>query len=132
MSVNASVVAWTDVAQSDPLAQDFRILERIHLEPGASYVVLAKGEVFAWVAEATLRLEAFDATDETKFTQGAYPPIFQGGHGSFMLTIATTLPDDDELYVDATLSARTAQGLSIVRNVKMIALAVDSLSVTTH
>ncbi len=101
---------------TDPLHEDWRVLDQLPLEPGRSYVILAKGDVFAWVAEATFRLEAFDATDETMFTQGAYPPIFQGGHGSFALAVATSLPPDPDLAVNATLSARIGpQGLSQVR-----------------
>jgi hypothetical protein len=138
LPVNASVVAWTDGHQ-EYLAEDFGVLARVHLEPGRSYVVLAKGNIRAWEAEATFRLEALDATDETEFTQGRYPEALQGGDGEFLLTIAIVLPDDEELYVDATLSGRMRQGLSgplplqgqcMVDKVKLIALAVDSLSIT--
>ena len=118
--------------QSDPLTPDFQVLARQQLVPGRSYVILAKGDIFSWVSEATFRLEAHDATDQTMFTQGAYPPIFQGGHGSFTLAITTTLPDNDEFAAAAVLSGATPLGLSLVRNVKLIVMAVDSLIVTTR
>jgi hypothetical protein len=137
LPVNASVVAWTDGHQ-EYLAEDFGVLARVHLEPGRSYVVLAKGNIRAREAEASFRLEALDATDETEFTQGRYPEDFQGGDGEFLLTIAIVLPDEKELYVDATLSGRMRQGPDsasfvwscMVDKVKIITLAVDSLSIT--
>lgn len=131
MSTDAFVVDHPGM--TDPL-EDWQVIDQFGpLQPGRSYVVFAKGDVFAWVAEATFRLELGSfASDETMFTFGAYPPIFQGGHGSFSLSVATTLPPDEELFVMATLSGRRSQGLCNVRNVKIIVLAVDSVSVATR
>jgi hypothetical protein len=118
-------------AQSDLITHEFRELDRQFLPPGRSYVVFAKGEVSATVAHVTFRLQAFGATDETKLTHFSPEASFAEGHSTFSLAIATTLPDDEELFVVATLSAALSQGLANVRNVKLIVLAVDSLQITT-
>ena len=85
-------------------------------------------------AEAYLELEAFGAIDERDFAF-----LRNVGYASFSLAVAITLPPDDELYVVARLSGRAAavpaelsdSGIATVKNVKIVALAVDTLEVQT-
>jgi hypothetical protein len=130
MSVDASVVVQSE---GGLLNETFTELARQQLGPGRSYVVQAKGEVFADMAEATVRLEVlgFDS-DETRFTMGSFAPILLGGFGTFALTTAFTAPDDEDFATAAIVSAaRTKGSLSIVRRVRLLVLTVDSLSFTT-
>ena len=103
------------------------------LQTGRSHVILAKGSIIASNAEAYLELEAFDATDRGEITF-----LRDMGHASFSLAVAMTLPPDDEFYVVAKLSGRARvvsdpsdPGFAIVKNVKIVALAVDTLQVQT-
>ena len=104
------------------------------LQTGGKYVIWAKGSIVMSNADADLELEAFGATDEGEITF-----LTNSGHASFSLAVAVTLPpDDDELYVVAKLSGRArvvagalGSSYAIVKNVKVVALAVDTLEVRT-
>ena len=128
MSIDAFVL---DHAAEIQVGQEPRVLGKLHLEPGKSYVVFAKGEVVAGggMQQATFRLEALlpEATDETTMVFDVPWPLT---HGSFSLAVATALPPDPDLFVDATLSGH-CEIFCRVSNVKIIALAVDSVTVTT-
>jgi hypothetical protein len=117
--------------QSDLLTPEFRELDRLQLPPGRSYVVFAKGHVSVRVTHVTFRLEAFDSTDETMYSYFSGASGFEDGHATFSLSVATTLNDDPDLFVVATLSAACSQGLATVSNVKLVALTVDNLAITT-
>jgi hypothetical protein len=111
-----------------------RVLAKLHLEPGKNYVVFAKGDVYSAGAmvEATFRLEALlpEATDETTMVTQGFDEPYPAAHGSFSLSVAIALPPDPDLFVDAALWGHCSNSCS-VRNVKIIALAVDSVTVTT-
>jgi hypothetical protein len=129
MSIDAFVL---DHAAEIQVGQEPRVLGKVHLEPGKSYVVFAKGLVVAGGAgtqQATFRLEALlpEATDETRMVLDVPWPLT---HGSFSLAVATTLPPDPDLFVDATLSGH-CEIVCQVSNLKIIAVAVDSVTVTT-
>ena len=126
MSVDASVVMQ---AEAGPLHEEFTVLARQTLGPGRNYVIHANGEIFSELAETTVRLTASDDSDEVRVTMGSFPaPIQGGGHGSFALTVAFTAPDDEEFATSAMVEAAKRGGLSIVRNVRLLVLTVDSLS----
>ena len=61
--------------------------------------MLAKGEVSATVAHVTFRLEAFGAADETRLTHFSREAAFAEGRSTFSLALATTLPNDEDLFV---------------------------------
>jgi len=102
------------------------------LPNGRSYIILAKGSIFTRNAVATLKLDAFGVTDsiEASFRE-------RDGETSFVLTVALTLPPDDEFFSVAELSgtsrvvgatATDPSGLAMVKNAKLVVLAVDSLA----
>jgi hypothetical protein len=96
--------------------------------PGRSYVIQATGEIFGELAETTVRLTAFEDSEDVRVTMGSFPPPIEGGgHGSFALTVAFTALDDEDFAADAIVSA-AKRVLSIVRNVRLLVLTVDSLS----
>jgi hypothetical protein len=148
MSTDALVL---DRPGSAPLFPEDRELHRLHLPNGRSYVVFAKGQLFARQApRAHLRLEAFDDRDEASFFHlapgeqisakiGEADPLAASGQASFSLAIAVTLPaEDPDLFVVARLFGSAAlipgvfltsgAGRADVRNVKIIALALDSVT----
>jgi hypothetical protein len=102
------------------------------LQTGRSYVIWAKGSIVTSNADAFLELEAFGATDEAEITF-----LTQIGNASFSLAVTPILPPDDELFVVTKLSGRARvvspshTSFAIVKNVKIVALAVDTLEVRT-
>lgn len=105
------------------------------LQPGRSYVIWAKGSIFTTNSTANFELEALGlgAKDEGECSFGT-----NLGDASFSLAIATTLPPEEDLFVVAKLSGRARvlsggphTGFAIVKNVKIVALAVDTLDVQT-
>jgi hypothetical protein len=139
----------------------FQELYRLHLPAGRSYVVFARGHIHAQlVSFVDLRLEAHDAVEEMRFQNlgpnrvgdprvfplaPEDPQVIFPQKATFSLAVTTTLPNDEDLFVLATLSGRisiqvkasdllphhhaTDPGEAHLRHVKIIALAVDSLSV---
>lgn len=102
------------------------------IPPGRSYVISAKGSVFASNALATLTLEAFGAKDsvEIGFSAGQ-------GNASFSLVVGVALPPDDELFTVAKVTGSSrvfsggpATGFTAAKGVKLVVLAVDSVSVS--
>jgi hypothetical protein len=126
---------------SRPMTTSLNELHRLFLPAGRSYVVFAKGQLFARQAHrATLRLEGFDAVDEASFSNlalgepfsfviGEADPLRFSGQATFSLAMTVTLPDDEDLFVIARLSGAVSDGKADVRNVKIIALTVDSLTI---
>ncbi len=118
-------------------------LHRLFLPPGRSYVVLAKGQLFARQAPSvSLRLEGFGVTDEARFSHlapgeefsdeiGEADPLVRSGQASFSLAIVAALPDDPDLFVVARIFGSASGGRADLRNVKIIALAVDSITMST-
>ena len=120
-------------------------LHRLFLPAGHSYVVSAKGQLHARQApRVTLRLDAFDAVDEAHFSHlalgdpfsdviGEADPLVNSGQAAFSLAVTVTLPNDEDLFVIARLSGAASLAASMgradVRNVKIVALTVDSLSI---
>lgn len=101
------------------------------MQPGRSYVVWAKGQVFASNSRSTLVLEAFDAKDSVEIGFSA-----DQGQASFSLVVATTLPADDDLFTVAKITGTSRPfvggpetGLAVVKNAKLVVLAVDSIVV---
>ena len=101
------------------------------MTPGRSYVVWAKGQVHATNSRSTLFLEAFDGKDsvEIGFSNNQ-------GQASFSLVVATTLPPDDDLFTVAKVTGTSLPfvggpetGLAVVKNAKLVVLAVDSVQV---
>ena len=128
MSIDAIVL---DQPAEVDVGKEPSVLAKLHLEPGKSYVVFAKGDVVAGggTQQATFRLEALlpGTTDETTMVFDVPWPLT---HGSFSLAVATALPPDPDLFVDARLWGH-CEIFCRVSNVKIIALAVDSVTVTT-
>ena len=128
MSIDATVL---DQPAEVNVGKEPSVLAKLHLEPGKSYVVFAKGWVVAGggTQQATFRLEALlpGTTDESTMVLDMPWPLT---HGSFSLAVATALPPDPDLFVDARLWGHT-EIFCQVRDVKIIALAVDSVTVTT-
>jgi hypothetical protein len=109
------------------------IIRLAPLPNGRSYLILAKGSIFTRNSFATLQLDAFGVTDsvETSFAE-------HDGETSFVLAVGLTLPPDDEFFSVAELSGTSRgydplgtdpTGLAMVKNAKLVALAVDSLAV---
>jgi hypothetical protein len=42
--------------------------------PGRSYVIQATGEIFGELAETTVRLTAFEDSEDVRVTMGSFPP----------------------------------------------------------
>ena len=110
-----------------------RVVQLGPLQPGRSYVIWAKGSIFTTNSTANFELEALGAKDEGEFSFST-----NLGDASFSLAIATTLPPEEDLFVVAKLSGRARvlsggphTGFAIVKNVKIVALAVDTLDVQT-
>jgi hypothetical protein len=131
MSIDAFVLDQPAVVGVD---RNPSVLAKLHLQPGKNYVVFAKGDVFSVGAmvEATFRLEALlpEATDETTMVIQGFDERFPQAHGSFSLAVATALPPEEDLFVDAALWGHCSIWCR-VSNLKIIALAVDSVTVTT-
>jgi hypothetical protein len=98
---------------------------------GRSYVLSAKGSIFASNARVTLTLEAFDAKDSVEIG-------FSGGQGqaSFSLVVGVSLPPDEDLFTVAKISGSSKAhaggqhtSLAVAQGVKLVVLAVDSVSV---
>jgi hypothetical protein len=109
------------------------VLQLGPLQTGRSYVIWAKGSISTSATEAHLELEAFNVIDDVGITF-----LANIGHASFSLAVAITLPPDDELFVVARLSGRASavtdphhSSIAIVKNVKIVALTVDTLQVQT-
>jgi hypothetical protein len=102
------------------------------MQPGRSYVVWALGTVVLRIALAAFELEAFDAKASTRIaTPGRASALMST---TFSLTVATTLPADDDLFTTAKLSGNFnglggAGPAAVVENAKLVALAVDSVTI---
>ncbi len=118
------------------LQTDFeKVAQTPPLDPGRSYLVLAKGNVNVLAGGITLRLEIHGLADETTFTHTAGAHPFEVGHTSFTLAVAVTVPPDPgpdpDLFVPAMFFARRSSsgGLGEINSVKVIVLPLDSLSI---
>jgi len=102
------------------------------MQPGRSYVVWAKGQLFSRNSHSTLRLEAFDdAKDSVEISFSDNQCLT-----SFALMVATTLPPDDDLFTVAKITGTSRPfvggpetGTAIVKNATLVVLAVDSIRV---
>jgi len=117
------------------LSTDFEKICQLQLEPGKSYLVLARGGVSVVAGRLDLRLETPDAADDTSFTQGhGGPTHFEAGHSTFSLMLATRVPPDPgpdpDLFWAAMLSVRRDPngGGGELNSIKLVALAVDHVS----
>jgi hypothetical protein len=109
-------------------------LAQLPLPPGRSYVVFATGTVRSKLQISVgLQLDAFDATAQTSVVGGVADDLETTFAAGFALTIATTLPPDPDLFVVARLSAWTdgTGYIPTILGIKIVALSVDSLSITT-
>jgi hypothetical protein len=99
---------------------DFEKVCQLQLQPGTSYLVLARGDVSVEAGQIDLRLETADAADDASFTQGhGGPTHFEKGHSSFALMLATRVPSDpgptrisSPLPCSPRVGARTAEAAS--------------------
>jgi hypothetical protein len=109
-----------------------RLVRLAPIPPGRSYVISAKGNVFASNSLSRFTLEAFGAKDsvEIGFSAGQ-------GRASFSLVVGVVLPPDDELFTVAEVTGSSKPfvggpetGLAVATGVKLVVLAVDSVSVS--
>jgi hypothetical protein len=107
------------------LAEGQTLVRLAPIPTGRSYVIWAKGSVFGNDFIARFVLEAFGTRDSADIT-------FSSGQGqaSFSLVVAVTLPPDDDLFAVATVTGETLDGFAVATGVKLLVLAVDSVSVT--
>jgi hypothetical protein len=134
MPTDAIVLEHDHAVVLDNTTPTNSIIRLAPLPNGKSYVILAKGSIFTRNATATLRLDAEGVTDsiEASFEE-------REGETSFVLAVALTLPPDDEFYsvVELSGTARIVSPsatvdhsfLGMLKNAKLVALAVDSLAV---
>jgi hypothetical protein len=101
------------------------------LQNGRSYLIWAKGSVFVTNSVATFELEAHGSKDTVEISLSE-----KQGEASFSLVVATTLEESDELFTVADLSGgarvfsgHPTTGFSVVKNAKLVVLAVDSVAV---
>jgi hypothetical protein len=101
------------------------------IPPGRSYVISAKGNIFASNSRSTVTLEAFGAKDsvEIGFSE-------KQGQASFSLVVGVSLPPDEDLFTEAKVSGSSKPfvggpetGLAVIKGVKLVVLAVDSVTV---
>ena len=102
------------------------------IPPGRSYVITAKGSVFAHNSRSTLTLEAFGAKDSVDI---GFSP--EQGQASFSLVVGVALPADEDLFTVAKLVGTSRPfmggpetGLAVVTDAKLVVLAVDSVTVS--
>ena len=108
------------------------LLQLAPLPNGRSYLISAKGSVFASNSRCKLTLEAFGAKDsvDVGFSE-------KQGQGGFSLVVAVSLPPDEDLFTVAKLTGSSKPfvggpetGLATVTFAKLVVLAVDSVTVS--
>jgi hypothetical protein len=134
MPTDAIVLEHKQAVVLDNATPTKNIVRLAPLPNGKSYVILANGSIFTRNATATLKLDAYGVTDsiDASFEE-------REGETSFVLAVALTLPADDDFYSVVELSgtarivspsATVAHSfLGMVKNAKLVVLAVDSLAV---
>ena len=99
---------------------------------GRSYLISAKGNIFASNSRATVVLDAFGEKDsaEIGFSE-------KQGQASFSLVVGVSLPNDEDLFTVAKVTGTSKPfvggpetGLAVLKGVKLVVLSVDSMAVT--
>jgi hypothetical protein len=99
---------------------------------GRSYLISAKGNIFASNSRATVVLDAFGEKDTAEIG-------FSGNQGqaSFSLVVGVSLPNDEDLFTVAKVTGTSKPfvggpetGLAVLKGVKLVVLSVDSMAVT--